>query len=343
MGMKGIWVMIVVLAFFAGTLTTGFIVFADEAPKTLAEECAEVLEDDDDDIDLDGLFCLAIQSLNSGLFVQTDPTKPVLFLQVDPGSEAPALVVNDGTNDLFTVNKDGSIQIGSSTVVLNPDGTVTGGPLFLEAGSKVDGNLIVAPSPPCNNKDLAQLKGGNWKCSKPEDIGGAAPNVVVLHYEQKAVETVPQEIFFPELKQLAVWEIVRDPTFSESALKINAFYFDTSVYGQVRQISSSTSVSAITGWFGSTDVTFSTTGMNWRSIETIQASSRSMCCAPFDSTMFFSDRELEARANDFRNDVNFIAFGTRNDFSGTTAGEVKEFSGTMTIHFPPGQSLTRIL
>jgi len=150
----------------------------DEKIKTFESECAKKL--DKKNLNLDGLFCLAIFALQQSiadlqnqfdvLFVQKDLDTPVLFLQVDPGSEAPALVVNDGTNDVFTVNKDGSIQIGSSTVVLNPDGTVTGGPLLLEAGSKVDGNLIVAPSPPCNNKDLTQLKGGNWKCSKPADI-----------------------------------------------------------------------------------------------------------------------------------------------------------------------------
>lgn len=74
-------------------------------------------------------------------FVQTDPNEPVLELQIDPNSNAPALIVNDGTNDLFLVNEDGSIQIGSNTVIINPDGTVTG-PLHLEAGSTIDGQPI---------------------------------------------------------------------------------------------------------------------------------------------------------------------------------------------------------
>jgi len=172
-----------------GTIATGIVVFADEPPKTLAEECAKKL--DKNNLNLDGLFCLAIQSLNSGLFVQTDDTKPVLFLQVDPDSQAPALVVNNGTHDVFTVNKDGSIQIGSNTVIINPDGTVTGNPLFLLAGSTVDGNLIVAPAPPCNNKDLAQLKGGSWKCTKPEDIGaGDFPNQSTISFETTGVVTI---------------------------------------------------------------------------------------------------------------------------------------------------------
>ncbi len=190
MGLRGIWVIILVLTFFVGAITTGIVVFADEAPKTLAEECAEELEDDD--MDLEGLFCLALQSLNAqfdGIFVQTDPNKPVLFLKVDPNSQAPALVVNDGTNDLFIVNNDGSIQIGSNTVVLNPDGTVTGGPLLLEVGSKVDGKLIVAPSKAnqvtCDNKQLAQFIGNSWRCTNPEDIGAGGltlgAEVIVLN------------------------------------------------------------------------------------------------------------------------------------------------------------------
>jgi len=60
-------------------------------------------------------------------FVQDDLDEPVLELQVDPNSNAPALVVSDGTDDLFLVNKDGSIQIGSNTVVISPDGTITAG------------------------------------------------------------------------------------------------------------------------------------------------------------------------------------------------------------------------
>lgn len=169
--MKAIWVVTVIASIILiGTITTGIVVFADQSPKTLAEECAKK----ENSNDFDSLFCLAIQSLDAQfdeLFVQRDLDTPVLFLQVDPNSREPALVVNDGDNNVFTVNKDGSIQIGSGTVVLNPDGTVTGGPLFLEAGSEVDGNLIVAASPPCDNKDLVQLKGGNWKCTQPEDIG----------------------------------------------------------------------------------------------------------------------------------------------------------------------------
>lgn len=80
--------------------------------------------------------------IDSISFVQDDPTEPALVIQVDPSSAEPALEVNDGTNVLFTVNNDGSIQIGSNTVIIRSDGTVDGGPLFLQAGSTVDGQLI---------------------------------------------------------------------------------------------------------------------------------------------------------------------------------------------------------
>ncbi len=60
-------------------------------------------------------------------FVQDDIDEPVLELQVDPNSNAPALVVSDGTDDLFLVKEDGSIQIGSNTVVIRPDGKITAG------------------------------------------------------------------------------------------------------------------------------------------------------------------------------------------------------------------------
>ena len=80
--------------------------------------------------------------IDSISFVQDDPNEPALEIQVDPSSAEPALEVNDGTNVLFTVNNDGSIQIGSNTIIIRPDGTVDGGPLFLQAGSTVDGQLI---------------------------------------------------------------------------------------------------------------------------------------------------------------------------------------------------------
>jgi len=56
---------------FSGVITVQPFAFADDepeeddVPKTLVEECAEEL--DDDDIDLEGLFCLAIYSIQNML------------------------------------------------------------------------------------------------------------------------------------------------------------------------------------------------------------------------------------------------------------------------------------
>jgi len=324
MGLRGIWVIIIVLAFFVGTITTGIVVFADEAPKTLAEECAEELEDDD--MDLDGMFCLAIQSLNAqfdGIFVQTDRNKPVLYLQVDPNSQAPALVVNDGTHDLFIVNNDGSIQIGSNTVVLNPDGTVTGGPLHMLAGSTVDNELISTEPDQdtlgalaCSQKQLAQVKGNSWKCSNPEDIGGVASNVVVLHYERSSPVTVPSTTLLPDLIELAVWKIVKNPAFVYD--EASTILYDSSVFADING-------DIDIGWYKSKD------GTIWKTIDDISA-----------STGTFKVRSEFGFQTSISSQIDFIAFGTANSF-GSSAGVVKDFSGTITIHLPPGQSLMRIL
>lgn len=75
-------------------------------------------------------------------FVQNDPNESVLEIQVDPASTEPAIEVSDGTNTLFTVNNDGSIKIGSNTVIINPDGTITGSPLNIPVGSSIGGDTI---------------------------------------------------------------------------------------------------------------------------------------------------------------------------------------------------------
>jgi len=112
--------------------------------KTFESECAKIL--DRKKLNLDGLFCQAIiaiqEQLDPFLLVQDDPNEPVLEIQVDPSSDGPAILVADGTDPLFTVKNDGSIQFGSNTVIFNPDGTVTGGPLHLLDGSTVDGLLL---------------------------------------------------------------------------------------------------------------------------------------------------------------------------------------------------------
>jgi len=157
----------------------------------------------------------------------------------------------------------------------------------------------------------------------------------VLHYEQRGLVPVPQSIREPILIELAVWEIKRNSDFKHDVCMV---VFDTSVYGRVRQTSPSTFPSAQTGWYKSEDATFSTTGMHWKEIESISARTDFRT----DGTIF--DVKLSVSSSSFTicSQYNFLAFGTTNDFSATTGGEVEDFSGTMTIHLPPGQSLVKL-
>ncbi len=152
MGTKSFLAVSIILVLLIGSVSFDYT-FADKDndkkkdknKKTFESECAKKL--DKKKLSLDGLFCQAIiaiqDQLASLLLVQDDSTKPILELQVSPDSDsAPAILVKDENNvPLFIVNNDGSIQIGSNTIVINPDGTVTG-PLHLEAGSTVDGELL---------------------------------------------------------------------------------------------------------------------------------------------------------------------------------------------------------
>lgn len=141
---KTITILAIAFVLVAGSVATATMTFAeppDKDPKTFDEICDKAKTGSTTEV-----LCEAIISLQNELeelnFTQTDPNEPVLEIQVDPTSTEPALNVNDGTDTLFSVHNDGSIQIGSNTVIINPDGTVTGGPLHLEAGSTVDTNPI---------------------------------------------------------------------------------------------------------------------------------------------------------------------------------------------------------
>ena len=68
-------ILVIAAAFVAGSIVTGTIAFADE-PQTFEQACAEVLEDDD--INLEGLLCQAIFGIQDELDnlsqgVQIDP------------------------------------------------------------------------------------------------------------------------------------------------------------------------------------------------------------------------------------------------------------------------------
>jgi len=116
---KTILILAIAAVFVAGSIMTG----------TMAEAKKDKSEGNDNN-PFKALWD-AIADLQSQIanltFVQDDLDEPVLELQVDPNSNAPALVVSDGTDDLFLVNEDGSIQIGSNTVVIRPDGKITAG------------------------------------------------------------------------------------------------------------------------------------------------------------------------------------------------------------------------
>jgi len=139
--MRVVWLVPVIASILILSIIATDNAFAPKE-KTLESECAKK----ENANDFDTLLCEAVFAVQAQLasltFIQTDPNEPVLELQIDPQSTAPALVVTDGTDNLFAVNNDGSIQIGPSSVVIFPDGAVTG-PLSLQSGSTVGGFDII--------------------------------------------------------------------------------------------------------------------------------------------------------------------------------------------------------
>jgi len=221
-----------------------------------------------------------------------------------------------------------------------PWGNVTGKPVGFANATNPEGifqNSTSTIAEPCNVGDVVTWNGTHWVC---DDIGGGASNVVVLYYEQRALETVPPTTRAPIIMELAVWEIVKarlpDGTIDLTyAHDVSMLLFETTVYGSVKQTSSGSRCFCVqTGWFKSQDATFSPTGMHWEEIEVISA-----------RTGIFVEKSSFDQFTDLRSRFNFIAFGTTNPNDGinTSAGEVKDFSGTMTIHLTPGKSLVRIL
>ena len=78
------------------------------------------------------------------IFNQNNPDQPVLELVTNSTSNEPALVIkNESNENLFKINADGSIQIGSNTVIINPDGTITSGvnPLVVKQSTGQTSNL----------------------------------------------------------------------------------------------------------------------------------------------------------------------------------------------------------
>jgi len=169
----------------------------------------------------------------------------------------------------------------------------------------------------CDNKQLAQVKGNSWKCSNPEDIGGVASNVILLHYDQTGQELVPASAG-AVFKLIAEWKIEKDPALDYNG--ITTILYDSSVYANIFG-------DVDIGWYRSVD------GMSWKKIIRISA-----------STGAFEVKNIFDFQNNFLPEINYIAFGTTNPSAvGGPVGKVKDFSGTMTIHLPPGQSLVQIL
>jgi len=175
----------------------------------------------------------------------------------------------------------------------------------------------------CATNQIVKWNGTHWICA---DIGASiAPNIVVLHYEQNSLVTVPKTTVRPDLLKLAVWKIEKNSTFAHDVTRV---IFDSSVYANVKQPSPSSPFCAIQiGWYKSED------GMDWRkSISIITATND-----------IFDQKPLFVTQNFLESESNFIAFGTRNSGTCDSDGVVKEFSGTLTIHLSPGQSLNQTL
>jgi len=149
-----------------------------------------------------------------------------------------------------------------------------------------------------------------------------APNVLLLHYEQSDPVSVPSTIILPDLIELAVWKIVKDDTFVYD--DASTPLFDSSVFANIIG-------NVDIGWYKSSDTTFSPTGMSWNTIHEISASNFGYEV----QSNFIPQSSLSSQTN-------FIAFGTANPFDEGDGNVVKDFSGTMTIHLLPGQSLVRI-
>jgi len=196
-----------------------------------------------------------------------------------------------------------------------PWGNVTGKPVGFANATNLGGifqNSTSTVTEPCDVGDVVTWNGTHWVC---DDIGTGLPsNIVVLHYEQRGLVTVPSTTVLPDLNELTVWKILKDADFAHDASTV---LYDSSVYANING-------DIDIGWYKSKD------GTIWKVIDDISA---------FTSTLVVEE-EFGFQLS-FSSEINYIAFGTANS-GGTSAGQVKDFSGTITIHLPPGQSLMKL-
>ena len=146
--------------------------------------------------------------------------------------------------------------------------------------------------------------------SSLQDLAGQPPPVTILHFEQSTKEFLsPTEFIL-----LAKWEIVKnDPAFVQELI-----LYDSSVYAKTKG-------NVNIGWYRSVD------GITWQFFEGIISSTVS----------FEVKREFDSQ-NTISSSINFIAFAIENPATEGSISEVEDISGAVTIHSPPGQSLTKI-
>jgi len=225
-----------------------------------------------------------------------------------------------------------------------PWGNVTAKPVGFATDTNPGGifqNSSSTIAEPCNAGDTVTWDGAQWVCSIPlsglncdsnqivkwdvtqwvcADIGASiAPNVILLHYAQSSTEFLsPHATGAPlDFTLLAKWKIEKaDPNFAYELL-----LYDLSIYANMKG-------NVEIGWYRSVD------GTTWKSIRDISPFER-----PVSFTVF-RDSDIESS---IPSEINYIAFAAANPFDEGSNGEVKDFSGTVTIHLPASESLTRII
>ena len=163
-------------------------------------------------------------------------------------------------------------------------------------------------------------------------------NEFTFEYKQAELVVLPVGLFeSPLLKELAVWEFVQDPSFSAKLNDFPQLVFFNSVSNAVAKPLNTTCGCVRTGWFSSANTTFSETGMHW--VFEQATVSPTTFVNEFDGV--FSYHFDQDAFGSITSNPNFYAYGIQNQVTDKT-GEVKEMSGSVTIHLPIGVSVVRV-
>ena len=193
------------------------------------------------------------------------------------------------------------------------------------------GSLVSAPSVAAPQGEPFVFLEGEIEAIKLliEELNAKLENVVVkwdnvadkpyevLHFAQSSTEFLsPHATEAPlDFTLLAKWKIEKDdPNFAHDLL-----LYDLSIYANIKG-------NVEIGWYRSVD------GTTWVSI-------RSISFSPVSFTVFQSSDTDSSISSE----INYIAFAAANPLDEGSNGEVKDFSGTVTIHLPASESLTRII